>query len=103
MGRSTFLDDIAFCPLKDFSCLNDFCSGVEAMDEFIRGDFRLSVENHYCVPYATWYQGELVAVFAVGFYGRCGFTAAEAKKPYKDTLRMYMTLYAKADSWEDEE
>lgn len=31
---------------------------------------------------------------AVGFYERCGFTANEAKKPYKDTLRMFRTLYS---------
>ena len=27
---------------------------------------------------------------AVGFYERCGFAPNEVKKPYKDTLRMYM-------------
>ncbi len=31
---------------------------------------------------------------AVGFYSRCGFTPNEVKKPYKDTLRMFRTLYA---------
>ena len=31
---------------------------------------------------------------AVGFYERCGFTANELKKPYKDTLRMFRTLYS---------
>lgn len=25
--------------LKDFQVLNSFCSGVESMDKFIRGDF----------------------------------------------------------------
>jgi len=40
---------------------------------------------------------------AVGFYERCGFSANEVKKPYKDTLRMYMTLYAKEDTWEEDE
>lgn len=199
MGGSAFLNELVSVPLKDFTCLNDFCSGVETMDNFIRGDFRLSVENHYCVPYATLYKGELVAIFAlsfdsldldsddkeelqtgisltgipsvdwnyedtfyskprypaldiaylavqkkwrgmgignfiireialqarsqtfagcqfltvealatkeysaVGFYERCGFTANEVKKPYKDTLRMYMTLYAKDLIWDDEE
>ena len=34
---------------------------------------------------------------AVGFYERCGFTANELRKPYKDTLRMYRTLYASED------
>ena len=191
MGGSAFLNELISVPLKDFSCLSDFCSGVEAMDEFIRGNFRLSVENHYCVPYATFYRGEIVAIFAlsfdsldldsddkeelqsglsmtgtpnvdwnyedtfyskprypaldiaylavqqkwrgmgignfiikeiaiqartqtfagcqfltvealttkeysaVGFYERCGFTANEVKKPYKDTLRMYRTLFEK--------
>ena len=32
---------------------------------------------------------------AVGFYDRCGFTANEVKKPYKDTIRMYRTLFEK--------
>ena len=31
------------------------------------------------------------------------FTANEVKKPYKDTLRMYMTLYAKDLIWDNEE
>lgn len=199
MGGSTFLNELVSVPLKDFDCLGDFCSGVETMDKFIRGDFRLSVENHYCIPYATYYNGELVAIFAlsfdsldldsndkeelqtglssagtpnvdwsyeetfyskprypaldiaylavqqkwrgmgiggfiikeiaiqacnqtfagcqfltvealatseysaVGFYERCGFTANEVKKPYKDTLRMYMTLYAKDIEWGDDD
>lgn len=38
---------------------------------------------------------------AVGFYERCGFTANEYKKPYKDTLRMFITLYSKDDVWID--
>lgn len=196
MGGSAFLNELISVPLKDFSCLSDFCSGVEAMDEFIRGNFRLSVENHYCVPYATFYRGEIVAIFAlsfdsldldsddkeelqsglsmtgtpnvdwnyedtfyskprypaldiaylavqqklrgmgignfiikeiaiqartqtfagcqfltvealatkeysaVGFYERCGFTANEVKKPYKDTLRMYRTLFEKNYNFE---
>lgn len=196
MGGSAFLNELISVPLKDFSCLSDFCSGVEAMDEFIRGNFRLNVENHYCVPYATFYRGEIVAIFAlsfdsldldsddkeelqsglsmtgtpnvdwnyedtfyskprypaldiaylavqqkwrgmgrgnfiikeiaiqartqtfagcqfltvealatkeysaVGFYERCGFTANEVKKPYKDTLRMYRTLFEKNYNFE---
>ena len=32
---------------------------------------------------------------AIGFYQRCGFTANEVRKPDKDTLRMFRTLYAK--------
>ena len=199
MGGSTFLDCIVIEPLSNFDCLNNFCSGVETMDAFIQGDFRLSVENHYCIPYATTYKGELVAIFAlsfdsldldsddkeelqmgissagtpsvdwnyedtfyskprypaldiaylavqqkwrgmgigdfiikeiaiqarkqtfagcqfltvealatkkysaVGFYEHCGFTANEVKKPYKDTLRMYMTLFSKDDILDDEE
>lgn len=160
------------------------------MDNFIQGDFRMSVENHYCTAYGVWYGNELVAVYAlsfdsldldsddkdelltgisstgtpdvdwnykdtfyakprypaldiaylavkqkyrgqgigyavleqiaedartqtfagcqfltvealatneysaVGFYERCGFSANEIRKPYKDTLRMFRTLYA---------
>ena len=175
--------------LTDFHCLETFNSGVEAMDRFIQGDFRMSVENHYCSAYGVWHEDELVAIYAlsfdsldldsddkeeletgisstgtpnvdwnykdtfyakprypaldiaylavkekyrgnrvgqsiveliadrarsqtfagcqfltvealatseysaVGFYERCGFTANEVRKPYKDTLRMFRTLY----------
>ena len=185
--------------LKDFQILNSFCSGVESMDNFIRGDFRLSVENHFCQAYSVSHGDELVAVFAlsfdsldldsddkeelqtgvsmtgtpdvdwnyeelfyakprypamdiaylavqqkwrgkhigdfliqqiadlarrqtlagcqfltvealvtgeysaVGFYERCGFTANEVKKPYKDTLRMFKTLFEKDRVYEDED
>ena len=169
------------------------------MDMFIRGDFRLSVENHFCQAYSVKHGEELVAIFAlsfdsldldsddkeelqtgisttgtpdvdynyeetfyskprypaldiaylavqkkwrgkhigdflvkqiadlakrqtlagcqfltvealatkeysaVGFYEHCGFTANEVKKPYKDTIRMYMTLYAKDEELADGE
>lgn len=184
--------------ITDFHCLETFCSGVEAMDKFIQGDFRLSVENHYCSAYGVWYKEELIAIYAlsfdsldldvddkdelesgmsltgtpnidlnyretfyakprypaldiaylavreeyrgygvgqsiiemiaerarvqsfagcqfltvealatneysaVRFYERCGFTANEVRKPYKDTLRMFRTLYANDDEFEDE-
>ena len=187
---TSFLQELRVKPLEDFHCLYTFCSGVESMDNFIRGDFRMSVENHYCSAYVVKYQEEVVAVFAlsfdsldldtddkeeletgmsstgspdidwnykdtfyakprypaldiaylavqkkwrgqgvgnllintiaeqarsqtfagcqfltvealatseysaVGFYSRCGFTPNEVKKPYKDTLRMFRTLYA---------
>ena len=45
---------------------------------------------------------QFLTVEAVGFYERCGFTANEVKKPYKDTLRMYMTLFEKEDVYEDD-
>ena len=179
--------------LSDFHCLKTFCSGVETMDKSIQGDFRMSVENHYCTAYGVWLGDELVAVYAlsfdsldldsddkeeleagfsptgspnidwnykdtfyakprysaldiaylavqqefrgmgigyaiiqqiaddarnqsfagcqfltvealatseysaVGFYSRCGFTPNELKKPYKDTLRMFRTLYANGE------
>ena len=169
------------------------------MDVFIRGVFRLSVENHFCQAYSVKHGEELVAIFAlsfdsldldsddkeelqtgisttgtpdvdynyeetfyskprypaldiaylavqkkwrgkhigdflvkqiadlakrqtlagcqfltvealatkeysaVGFYEHCGFTANEVKKPYKDTIRMYMTLYAKDEELADDE
>ena len=169
------------------------------MDNFIRGDFRLSVENHFCQAYSVSHGNELVAVFAlsfdsidldtddkeelqtgismtgtpnvdwnyeemfyakprypamdiaylavqqewrgrhigdfliqqiadlarrqtlagcqfltvealatneysaVGFYERCGFTANEVKKPYKDTLRMFKTLFVKERDLEEGE
>ena len=184
--------------ITDFHCLETFCSGVEAMDKFIQGDFRMSVENHYCSAHGVWYKDELVAIYAlsfdsldldsddkeeletgitsagtpdidlnyketfyakprypaldiaylavrkeyrgnrvghsiieliaekarsqtfagcqfltvealatheysaVGFYQRCGFTANEVRKPYKDTLRMFRTLYANEEEYIDE-
>ena len=39
---------------------------------------------------------------AVGFYSRCGFTPNEVKKPYKDTLRMFRTLYTYDEEEYDE-
>ena len=53
--------------ITDFHCLETFCSGVEAMDKFIQGDFRMSVENHYCSAYGVWYKDELVAIYALSF------------------------------------
>ena len=187
---NSILEELRVKPLDDFHCLKSFTSGIEAMDNFIRNDFRLSVENHYCSAYTAYCYDELVAVFAlsfdsldldcddkdelrsgisatgtpnvdwnykdtfygkprypaldiaylaieekwrgkgigrmiidsiaeqartqvfagcqfltvealatkeysaVGFYERCGFTANELRKPYKDTLRMFRTLYA---------
>lgn len=196
---TSFLRELRVKPLKDFHSLDTFCSGVESMDNFIRNDFRLSVENHYCAAYVVTLLDEIVALFAlsfdsldldaddreeleagisstgtpdidwnykdtfyakprypaldiaylavqekwrgrgiggklietiaeqarsqsfagcqfltvealatneysaVGFYSRCGFTPNEVRKPYKDTLRMFMTLYSKDDSYLDEE
>ena len=190
--------DLTSEKITDFHCLETFCSGVEAMDIFIQGDFRMSVENHYCSAYGVWYKDELVAIYAlsfdsldldsddkeeletgisstgtpdidwnyketfyakprypaldiaylavrkeyrgnrvgqsiveliaekarsqtfagcqfltvealatneysaVGFYQRCGFTANEVRKPYKDTLRMFRTLYANEEEYVDE-
>ena len=37
------------------------------MDKFIQGDFRMSVENHYCSAYGVWLGDELVAVYALSF------------------------------------
>lgn len=197
-GVASFYSELHIKVLRDFKVLDTFCSGVESMDSFIRGDFRLSVENHFCQAYSVTLGQELVAVFAlsfdsldldsddkeelqtgismtgtpdvdwnyeetfyakprypaldiaylavqqkwrgkrigdflikqikdlarrqmlagcqfltvealatreysaVGFYERCGFTANEVKKPYKDTLRMYMTLFEK-ESIDDED
>jgi len=195
----SFLQELRVKPLHDFHCLETFCSGVESMDIFIRNDFRMSVENHYCAAYVVTYQDEVVAVFAlsfdsldldsddkeeleagisstgtpdvdwnykdtfyskprypaldiaylavqekwrgqgvghllvdtiaeqarsqtfagcqfltvealatseysaVGFYQRCGFTANEVRKPYKDTLRMFRTLYANEEEFVGDE
>ncbi len=82
--------------ITEFHCLETFSSGVEAMDKFIQGDFRMSVENHYCSAYGVWYKDELVAIYALSF------TANEVCKPYKDTLRMFRTLYTKEEEYVDE-
>lgn len=198
-GIASLKSELHIGILRDFQALNSFSSGVEDMDNFIRGDFRLSVENHFCQAYFVKYNDELVAVFAlsfdsldldtddkeelqtgismtgtpdvdwnyedifyakprypamdiaylavqqkwrgkhigdfliqqiadlarkqtlagcqfltvealatneysaVGFYERCGFTANEVKKPYKDTLRMFKTLFEKEKTFEDED
>ena len=190
-------EGIDIVPLEDFHRLETFCSGVESMDKFIRSDFRMSVDNHYCTAYAAMCRDELVAVFAlsfdsldldsddkeelqsgisltgtpvvdfnyrdtfyakprypaldiaylavqqewrgrkvgrylidmiaeqarrqqfagcqfltvealstteysaVGFYEHCGFTANEVRKPYKDTLRMFRTLYANEEEYDE--
>ena len=182
----------------DFRCLDTFSCGIKAMDDFIQGDFRLSVENHYCSAYGVWSDKKLVAIYAlsydsldldsddkdelmkglstagkpdidwnyqdtffskprypaidiaylavqkefrgkhlgqaiieliaektrsqdfagcqfltvealatkeysaVGFYDKCGFAPNEVRKPYKDTLRMFRTLYDKDVPFEDE-
>ena len=197
MERSSHLGNLVSVPLTDYSVLDGFCSGIESMDSFIRNDFRLSVENHFCQAYVVMLGEETVALFAlsfdsldldyddkdelqsgfastgipdidwnysetfyskprypaldiaylavqkkwrgkhigdflikkiadlarrqtlagcqfltvdalatkeysaVGFYDKCGFTPNELKKPYKDTLRMYMPLYIKDEIWED--
>ena len=64
---NSFLQELRVKPLHDFHCLETFCSGVESMDFFIRNDFRMSVENHYCAAYVVTYQDEVVAVFALSF------------------------------------
>ncbi len=64
---NTLTGNIDIVPLEDFHCLNSFSSGVESMDIFIRGDFRLSVEHHYCTAYLAKYGEEVVAVFALSF------------------------------------
>lgn len=195
---SDIIQELVSKELTDFHCLESFYSGVETMDSFIQGDFRMSVENHYCTAYGVWYGAELVAVYAlsfdsldldsddkeelqtgisntgtpevnwnyrdtfyakprypaldiaylavqqqyrgkrigyaiveqiandarmqkfagcqfltvealatkeysaVGFYQRCGFTANEVRKPYKDTLRMFRTLYTNEEECADE-
>ncbi len=58
---------IDIMPLEDFHCLSTFCSGVESMDVFIRSDFYLSVQNHYCTAYLAKKEEEIVAVFALSF------------------------------------
>ena len=69
MGRelSPVLKELHISRLEDFDCLCLFASGVEAMDDFIRNDFRMSVENHYCSAYLAKYEDEVVAVFALSF------------------------------------
>lgn len=36
---------------------------------------------------------------AVGFYSKCGFSPTEMKKAYKDTVRMFYTLYPLREDW----
>ena len=53
--------------LQDFSVLKDFDCGIEAMNKFIRNDFRMSVENHFCEAYCVYCKKYLVGIFALSF------------------------------------
>ena len=64
---TSVLQELHIKPLEDFDCLSLFSSGVESMDKFIRSDFRVSVENHYCSAYVVKYKQEIVAIFALSF------------------------------------
>jgi len=66
-NMNQILQQLTSKELSDFHCLKTFCSGVETMDKFIQGDFRMSVENHYCSAYGVWLGDELVAVYALSF------------------------------------
>ena len=67
MEGSSSLGNLVSVPLTDFSLLEGFCSGIESMDAFIRSDFRLSVENHFCQAYVVMLKKEVVALFALSF------------------------------------
>lgn len=105
MGRDSFLNELVSVPLKDFSCLNDFYSGIESMDSFIIKEIAIQARSQTFAG-CQFLIVEALATkeySAVGFYERCGFTANEVKKPFKDTLRMYMTLYEKNTDWDEED
>ena len=53
--------------LQDFSVLKDFDCGIEAMNKFIRNDFQMSVENHFCEAYCVYSDKELIGLFALSF------------------------------------
>ena len=80
-----FSGRIDIVPLDDFHCLDTFIEMIakQACKQTFAGCQFLTVEALATNEYS-----------AVGFYQRCGFSANETKKPYKDTLRMFRTLYA---------
>ena len=49
--------------LQDFSVLKAFDCGIEAMNKFIRNDFQMSVENHFCEAYCVYSDKELIGLF----------------------------------------
>ena len=53
--------------LQDFSVLKAFDCGIEAMNKFIRNDFQMSVENHFCEAYCVYSDKELIGLFALSF------------------------------------
>ena len=63
----SILQELRVKPLSDFHLLKSFYSGVESMDIFIRNDFRMSIENHYCTAYVVMLKEEVVALFALSF------------------------------------
>ena len=113
MERPAFLEELISAPLTDFQSFQPFSSGIESMDRFIRGDFSMSVflikqiadlARRQTLAGCQFLTVEALATSeysAVGFYERCGFAPNEVKKPYKDMLRMYMTLYSKDEVFDE--
>lgn len=191
MEITQIINDISIESLQNMEDIEDFHCGNNLMDIFIQGNFKYSIEHHYCCAYKVVYKEEIIAIFALNFdsldldsndkeelrdgfsstgipnisidysdtfyakprfpaleitylavsekwrgksigsyiikeiadrarsqtfagcqfltvealmtdeykaaefYSKCGFTLAEIKKPYKDTVRMFMTLYAR--------
>ncbi|MCC8114294.1 MAG: GNAT family N-acetyltransferase [Bacteroidales bacterium] len=60
--------NLSIHPMHDLSALKNFECGIPKMDAFIQNSLHLSIENHYCLPYACEdEQGKLVAFFALSF------------------------------------
>lgn len=54
--------------LESVDALADFYCGIVAMDNFIHGSFRMSLENHYCKAYVVKDASNcIVAMFALSF------------------------------------
>ena len=119
-----FLQELRVKPLEDFHCLKTFCSYSKprypaldiaylAVQEKWRGRGvgnllvdtiaeRARTQTFAGCQFLTVEALATSEYSAVGFYSRCGFTANEVRKPYKDTLRMFRTLYSsEAEKYED--
>lgn len=54
--------------ISSTECLKDFHCGIESMDNFIHGQFRLSIDNNFCKAYIVKNQtNDILAMFALSF------------------------------------
>ena len=86
-GKINGPHELVITHLKDFDSLLDFTCGIPEMDAFIRSRFKDSVYNQFCVPYAVWFEGTMIALFALNY------DAVVLPDDYKDDLQIGATAF----------